>query len=179
MPGDRLYLLWSGWEGADNVAQHIYIAPMKDPLTIGGPRVRISSPEHDWERRGTPHVNEAPQALRRDERLFVIYSASGSWTDDYCLGQLAWTGGDVLDPRSWEKARAPVFSRTDEVFGPGHCSFAKSRDGREDWIFFHAAKRRGAGWDRRIHMQRFTWRADGTPDFGRPAPAGSPLPAPN
>lgn len=178
MPDERLYFAWSGWEGVENVAQHLYIAPMSDPLTISGERVRIASPEHDWERIGRPWVNEGPQALWHGDRLFVIYSASGSWDDDYCLGRLDWTGGDPLDPASWAKHPEPVFSRTDQVFGPGHASFVKSRDSREDWIVYHAARYSHAGWDRNIRTQRFHWRPDGTPDFGIPVPAGVPLPLP-
>jgi GH43 family beta-xylosidase len=179
MPGDRLYMIWSGWEGFENVAQHLYIAPMADPWTICGERVRISSPEHEWERRGDPLVNEGPQVLRNGERLFIIYSASGSWGDDYCLGQLAWTGGDVLDPKSWIKKSVPAFSRTEDVFGPGHCCFAKSRDGAEDWLIYHSARESGSGWRRRVNMQRFAWSADGSPEFGRPIAAGIELPEPS
>ncbi|MFM1945446.1 MAG: hypothetical protein RI897_4428 [Verrucomicrobiota bacterium] len=168
MPGGGLYFLWSGWEGFENVAQHLYIAGMSDPWTIRGERVRISSPEHVWERRGEPWVNEGPQVLWRGGRLFVIYSASGSWTDDYCLGQLSWGGGDPLDPASWSKKPEPVFSSAGDVYGPGHCSFVRTRDGEEDWMIYHSAKHRGAGWNRRVNMQRFGWTADGDPDFGVP-----------
>ena len=38
----RLYFLWSGWEGTEDVDQRLYIAPMSDPWTISGPRVEIS-----------------------------------------------------------------------------------------------------------------------------------------
>ncbi len=174
MPDGRLFFIWSGWEGAENVAQHLYIAPMSDPFTLSGERVRLSSPELDWELHGRPLINEGPQVLWHGERLFIIYSASGSWGDDYCLGQLAWTGGNPLDPKAWLKKPTPVFSRTPEVFGPGHASFVKSRDGTEDWIVYHSAKRSGAGWDRRVNLQRFQWHADGSPDFGTPVPARVP-----
>ncbi len=33
-------------------------------------------------------ICEGPQILRRNGKLFLIYSASGSWTEDYCLGML-------------------------------------------------------------------------------------------
>ena len=178
-PDGRLYFVWSGWEGFENVAQHLYIAPMSNPWTISGERVKISSPELEWELHGKPLINEGPEALWNGDRLFLIYSASGSWGDDYCLGQLAWTGGDVLDPKAWVKKPVPVFSRTPEVFGPGHCCFARSRDDREHWIIFHSAKRSGAGWNRRVNMQRFTWNPDGSPDFGTPTPAGVCVPEPS
>jgi len=151
---------------------------MSDPLTISGERVCIARPEHDWEQHGQPLVNEGPEVLWHGAKLFIIYSASGSWSDDYCLGQLSWTGGDVLDPHSWVKKSTPAFSPTSEVHGPGHASFVKSRDGNEDWIVYHAAKHQGSGWSRNVRIQRLTWNSDGSPDFGIPIPAGTPLTVP-
>lgn len=179
MPGDKLYFLWSGWKGTNNVSQELYIAPMSNPWTISGERVCISEPEHPWEKIGNPWINEGPQALWHSNRLFIIYSASGSWDDDYCLGQLAWNGGDVMQRSSWIKKPVPVFSRAPEVFGPGHCSFVESPDGREDWIVYHAARRSHGGWDRSIRMQRFTWHPDGSPDFGTPIANGVPQRTPS
>lgn len=179
LPDGRLYLIWSGWEGATNVAQNLYIAPMRDPWTVSGERVLLSRPELPWERIGQPWVAEGPEVLWNGGQLFVIYSASGSWTDDYCLGQLRFTGGDVLDPRSWAKRPEPVFTRTEAVFGPGHASFTRSPDGREDWIVYHSARRKGAGWYRQINAQRFGWNPDGSPHFGRPLDPGTPVPEPS
>ena len=179
MPGDKLYFLWSGWKSTNNVSQEIYLAPMINPWTLGGERVCISEPEHPWEKIGNPWVNEGPQALWNSNRLFIIYSASGSWDDDYCLGQLTWTGGDLMHPSSWIKKPVPVFSRAPEVFGPGHCSFVKSPNGQEDWIVYHAARRRHGGWDRSIRMQRFTWHPDGSPNFGKPIANGVPQRVPS
>jgi len=179
LPDGRLYFIWSGWEGTQNVAQNLYIAPMKDPWTVSGERVLLSRPGLPWERLGQPYVNEGPEVLWHGERLFVIYSASGSWTDDYCLGQLSFQGGDVLDPKAWVKLGTPVFSRTEKVWGPGHASFTRSPDGREDWIVYHSAKTRGSGWYRQVSAQRFGWKADGTPDLGQPFAPGTPLPEPS
>ncbi|MGZ8938101.1 MAG: glycoside hydrolase family 43 protein [Limisphaerales bacterium] len=179
MPGDKLYFIWSGWEGATNGAQNIYIAPMSDPFTISGERVCISRPEYSWEQHGWPKVNEGPEPLWNGAQLFIIYSASGSWTDHYCLGQLTWTGGEPLDPKSWVKKSEPIFSATDSVFGPGHCSFVKSRDGKEDWIIYHSAQSKGSGWRRHINIQLFTWHADGSPNLGSPMSPGEPIPIPS
>jgi GH43 family beta-xylosidase len=55
----------------------------------------------------------------------------------------------------------------------------KSPDGTEDWIIYHAAKHSGAGWDRNLRAQKFTWQADGSPDFGTPVSAGVPLTVPS
>lgn len=169
------YFIWSGWEGFENVQQNLYIAMMNTPWSISGERVCISAPEHEWERIGSPYINEAPQVLKREGQLHIIYSASGSWTDDYCLGQLTYMGGDVLKKGSWVKKAQPVFSKTPSVFGPGHACFVKSPDRAQDWIVYHAAKHSGAGWDRNIRAQRFSWNADGSPNFGVPVPAGVPV----
>ena len=179
MPGGKLYFIWSGWEGFEDGAQNLYIASMSDPFTISGERVRISRPEHAWEKRVWPVVNEGPEPLWNGAQLFLIYSASGSWTDHYCLGQLTFVGGDPLDAQSWRKKSTPVFQATDSVFGPGQCSFVKSRDGKEDWIVYHSAREKGSGWRRQINMQRFTWHTDGSPNFGTPIPPGEPIPLPS
>jgi GH43 family beta-xylosidase len=91
---------------------------------------------------------------------------------------LTWTGGDVLNPKSWVKKPEPVFARTADVFGPGHCSFVKSPDGKEDWIIYHAHIAQGER-QRDIRIQRFTWNPDGSPNFGAPISPGVPLRRPS
>jgi GH43 family beta-xylosidase len=179
--GDRLYFLWSGWEGTEDVRQDLFIAPMRDPWTLSGPRVAIARPTFDWETRGAPPaVNEGPQALVRDGRVLVAFSASGSWTDHYNLGLLwARADADLLDPKSWTKLPDPVFASTDKVLAPGHGSFVASPDGREDWHVYHAARHPGAGWSRLIRAQPFTWGADGFPIFGAPADPDRPIALPS
>lgn len=168
------YFIWSGWEGFENIRQNLYIAMMDSPWSICGDRLCISTPEYEWEKVGSPEVNEGPQVLKNEGQLYLIYSASGSWTDDYCLGQLTYIGGSVMKKESWVKKSTPVFSKTESVFGPGHACFVKSPDGAEDWIVYHAAKHKGAGWNRSVRAQRFIWGADGSPDFGTPVPADVP-----
>jgi len=177
----RLYMIWSGWEGEKNGEQDIYIAEMKDPFTITGPRVRISSPVYDWETHGDlnepnlkhVNVNEGPQILKHGKKLFLVYSGSGCWTDNYSLGMLtADDSSDLLKPASWKKAPQPVFKSSPEngVYAPGHNSFFTSPDGKESWILYHANDNPGdgCGGKRSPRIQQFTWKADGTPDFGIP-----------
>jgi len=165
----RLFFVWSGWPSNRNGRQNIYIAPMSDPATISGPRALIARPTEDWERVGMP-ICEGPQVLQRDGRTFLVYSASGSWTPDYCLGLLVNKTGDFLNPNDWEK-RGPVFNKTEYVWGLGHCSFVKSPCQTEDWILYHSKSSKAHGWkDRDVHAKRFTWTADGLPDFGTPLP---------
>lgn len=174
----ELYAIWSGWPGSTNGLQNLYIAPMSNPWTISGERVLLATPEHAWEK-VEMSICEGPQILDRHGKLFIVYSASGSWAEDYCLGMLQFTGGAILDPLNWTKWDAPVLKKTDKVWGIGHCSFVQSPDGMEDWILFHAKSRKKAGWnDRHIHAQRFTWTEAGEPFFGQPIPAGIEIPAP-
>ena len=171
------YFVWSGWPGSTNGQQNLYIAKMLDPFTLEGEGVLLSQPTYDWERQAMP-INEGPEALVKDDTVFLIYSASGSWTDDYCLGMLISRGDDLLDPAAWTKQPQPVFSGTDEVFGPGHASFVLSPDGTQDWIVYHSARYSGAGWDRIINAQPFQW-VDGLPVFGTPMPSGTRQPVPS
>ena len=165
----RRYLLWSGWPGRRNGQQNLYIAPMKDPATISGGRVLLAMPDQCWERVAMP-ICEGPQVLKRNGEIFVVYSASGSWTPDYCLGLLHNRTKDLLNPAAWIK-HGPVFKKTEQVWGVGHCSFVKSLCQTEDWIIYHSKSSRQPGWDDRdVHAKRFSWTSDGFPDFGSPLP---------
>jgi len=174
-----LYFIWSGWPGTQDGLQNLYIAPMSDPLTISGPRVLLATPDQPWE----SWIEEGPEVLQRDGVVFVVYAANLSWTDNECLGMLVNRDGNYLNPASWTKSSSPVFATVTttngSVYGPGHCGFTKSLDGTEDWIFYHAAKYSGTGWNRNIRMQSFSWTTNGYPSFGQPVPAGMALPIPS
>ncbi len=176
---NSLYFIWSGWAGGSSGPQNIYIAPMSNPWTISAERSLISAPNNSWERIGWS-VNEGPEVLQHNGKIFIVYSVSGGSTPDYCLGMLTNSNGNVLDPNSWTKSPGCVFAKTDLVFGPGHNSFVKSPDQTEDWIIYHARNSSLQTWaGRTTRAQRFTWNADGTPNFSVPAPFGVTLPTPS
>jgi hypothetical protein len=54
-------------------------------------------------------------------------------------------------------------------------------DGTEDWIVYHANSSTTQGCDinRTTRAQKFTWNADGTPNFGTPVALGTRLPSPS
>ena len=202
----KIYAIWSGWEGDVNGVQSLYIAELENPWTIKGHRVKISTPEFPWEKvgdnpsRSRPDpernpasdpenplhvdVNEGPEVLQHDDKIFVVYSASACWVDFYALGMLtAPVNSDLLDSRSWKKSPIAKFwqSPSARAFGTGHNGFFKSPDGKEDWIIYHANSEpnQGCGSHRAPRAQPFTWNADGTPAFGRPVPVGQPLARPS
>jgi GH43 family beta-xylosidase len=133
----HLYALWSGWETIDaGFPQHLYIAPMSDPVTIAGERHLISEPTYDWER-SVAALNEGPQVLRNPDLL-------------------EWTGGDVCRPESWRKRPEPILT------GGGHGCFVEA-GGRHNAVY-HRKTSSDPGWeDREIVVEPFTWDPDGYP----------------
>lgn len=175
----KLYTIWSGWPGATDGQQNLYIAEMADPWTLRTARVLLSSPDFNWERHGLP-INEGPQILINDGQLHVIYSASGYWRDEYALGRLTYDGtGNLLDPSNWSKSSTPVFKQAGDIVGTGHASFTKSPDGTQDWIVYHA-HHDANNWqdDRDVLIQPFEFNGDGTPNFGSPLPKSTVIEAP-
>ena len=187
------YLLWSGWEGDGDGEQRIYIAHMKNPTTLDSERVMLSYPKYPREQVGDllnrpemPHVNvnEGPEILQHGDDIFLVYSGSACWTDYYSLWVVrAKSGSNLLDTKSWTKYDHPFFQQDREahIFGTGHNGFFKSLDGKEDWIIYHANPGPGEGCDnkRSPRIQKFTWNADGTPNFGKPIATNIPLSKPS
>lgn len=177
--GASRYFIWSGWEGTVNDKQHLYIAQMSNPWTISSARTRIATPTYSWETNTTPQVNEGPQVIVRGSTISLVYSASGSWTDGYCLGLVtAGTSANLLNAASWTKKSAPLFASANGIYGPGHHSFTKSPDGTQDWLVYHAARWQGSGWTRNVRTQPFGWNADNTPNLGAPVNPNAPIAKP-
>lgn len=185
--GGKLYAVWSGWQGSVNVDQRIYIAEMSNPYTIIGDRIELSKPEYPWELDGEPRINEGAQvAISPDGVVNVIYSASGSWTDNYCLGRLTLKkGGNPMDAADWEKGTETVFQKNGtSTFSTGHACFTTSPDGTENYMVYHATRGSAQGWNGRgVRTQKFSWNKDGTPNFGKATsyngkvnrPSGTPV----
>ena len=188
----QLYMIWAGWEGDTNGQQNIYIAKMKNPTQIDGERVLISSPTNPWELHGALHddvnpaqvnVNEGPQFLSHKKKVFIVFSASGCWTDNYSLGLLTFTGkNNLLNPLAWMKSDKPILEQSDKtkVYAPGHNSFFKSPNGKEDWILYHANSNPGdgCGVKRSPRMQQIKWDKNGNPVIGNPISEGVSLAIP-
>ena len=180
----KRYALWSGWDAPGTDRQFLYIAPMKSPVELAGPRVLLAENDtHLWERTeekpDSRGLAEGPQVLQNGGRTFVTYSTAASWLPTYKLGLLELTGEDPLDPAAWTKHPEPVFQATEQTYGVGHSCFVKSPDDKEWWHVYHAKRDRSPGWQRAIFIQPFTFTAAGLPDFGRPVAPGSELPRPS
>ena len=182
--GGKRYALWSGWDAPGTDQQYLYIAPMKSPTELAGPRVLLChNADYLWERTeeklDSRGLNEGPQILQHAGRTFVTYSCAASWLPTYKLGMLELVGRDPLDPKAWKKFAEPVFQATEQTYGVGHSCFAQSPDGSQWWHIFHAKRDRNPGWRRAVFVQPFTFDADGTPQFGEPVAPGTVLDLPS
>lgn len=179
--GGERYFIYSPYVGPDSV---LAIARMADPWTLAGEESIIARPEHGWEKQGGRQILEGPEFLPGPKGdLFISYSASACWSDDYALGLLrAPRGSDPLDPEAWTKAPQPVFTKSPEngVYAPGHNGFFTTAGGREHWIIYHANPGPGMRCTprRSPRIQRFGWSADGAPLFGEPVSSRTEIEAP-
>lgn len=83
-PNGKLYFIWSGWTDPGNGGeQQLYIAEMCSPVQICSDRVLLHEPKNDWQRSDGQGVNEGPEVLVNNGRTFLVYSAAGSWSDNY------------------------------------------------------------------------------------------------
>ncbi len=175
------YFVYSAYVGDHS---DLVIARMANPWTLSGPQVDIAHPTYAWEMHGGRKILEAPEFLAGPgDKIFLTYSASACWSDDYALGMLtANKEADLLDPASWRKSPHPVFAKSvaNSVYATGHNGFFKSPDGRQDWIIYHAnpGPGLGCGKQRSPRAQPFHWNKDGTPDFGVPVKTGQAMSPP-
>ncbi|MFO0977807.1 MAG: family 43 glycosylhydrolase [Planctomycetaceae bacterium] len=180
----KRYAIWSGWDQPGSDQQYLYIAPMKSPTELAGPRVRLcDNDDHLWERiepaadkRG---LHEGPQIFQAKDSTAIVYSCGASWLPTYKLGLLELVGTDPLLPESWKKRPKPVFEGTEATYGVGHSCFVKSLDDKEWWHVFHAKRDREPGWRRSVFVQPMKVGSRGYPIFGQPVEPGELLNKPS
>lgn len=145
------YMTWTGERGRGTADHHqtLNIAKLINPYTIEGDGNVICVAEYDWETRGYaynattgvsyPKVVEGATAVYGDNgEIMIIYSASGYWTNYYCLATMILKdNADPLLKNSWIKATEPIFQRQNGVFGPGHAAYTTDAAGNR-WMIYHA-----------------------------------------
>lgn len=168
----KQYICYSRVPGLSG--QVLDIREMSDPLTFTDNWAEIARSTYDWELvppyTGTG-INEGAFFVRRGERLFIIYSANGCWSDDYCLGVLEYKGGEVCNPTSWFKHPKPLFVKGNGIYGVGHASFFYSPDGSELWCAYHCLLRTNpecTEMDRHTCVQKIDFDENDYPVMGLP-----------
>lgn len=175
------YLVWAQHPPEMEGNTALYIAEMENPWTIKQPQIEITRPEYDWEKQ-LYNVNEGAAVIKKNGRIFMTYSASGT-NHNYAVGLLtADEDANLLNPDSWKKSKKPVFKTSEEngIYGPGHNSFTTTPNGETDLFVYHARSYKEIDGDplsdpnRHTRVQVLRWNEDGTPDFGIPLPDNAP-----
>ena len=136
----KLYYVCSAY--VDVAHQCIYIAEMENPYTLktdengNNNAVMLSRPQRSWEKHGW-WVNEGPAVLYKDDAVYIVYSASGYSSGEYCLGMLTFKGGNVMKKSSWSKSLGKVFGKGNGLYHTGHCSFLY-RENDDVYMVYHA-----------------------------------------
>ena len=167
---EQLYAFWGSL--ADKHVEGAVMAPMASPTSITAHRREIGL-----------HA-EGPRAIVHGDQLIMTGATGGFASKNYALTALVYTAdaGPIDEKASW-KDLGPLFESTADVWGPSRASFTVSADGSENWMMYHSkvfnADDNGV---REVNIKEFTFKEDGTPDFGTPpgpseflaSPAGDP-----
>ena len=177
----RRWFVYSAYDGPDSV---LALAPLANPWTLAAPEVVIARPDKPWERQGGRQILEGPAFLPGPKGgLFLAYSASACWSDDYALGLLRlMPNADPMDSAAWVKSPFPVLAKApaNNVYAPGHNAFFSAAGGKEQWIIYHANDGANVGCKatRSPRVAQMRWSAEGAPVFPVPIRAGTTAPAP-
>ena len=177
LPSGELYLLWSGWPERrhETETQCIYIARMENPWTLSSERVMISKPEYEWERQwinpdGTRsaypiYVNENPEAFVSPDgqRVIVLYSASGIWTEYTTTGMLsAPATANLLDNTVWTKHPEPLLiPDTISYVSIADIYLLPSVDKTQTMMVYEKKRREHGNIVRDTYMKPVEWDEDG------------------
>lgn len=169
--------------------QVLEIREMSDPLTFTDNLAIISRPTLSWELvepyTGPSAINEGAFFIQNNGRVFIVYSANGCRSADYCLGVLEYTGGEICDESNWIKHPNPLFVKGNGIYGPGHASFFSSPDGKETWCAHHCILESDPDfstnvWPKRyLCLQKIGFDETGYPVMGVPTGKDVSVPVPS
>ena len=175
--GGQIYMLITT-NGEGVTYNSIYAAKFSDPVTRTGPWSLIAVPNGGagtWECAHSRCIDEGGSAVVHGSNVFLLFSAGGYESPDYCVGMLtASTSADLTVQGNWTKSSGCVIARnnTASVYGPGSAIWFKSPDGTQDWVVYHvktSTTNNMNGDDRKLEAMQVTWDGSGNPVF--PAPS--------
>ena len=128
------------------------------------------------------HRFEVGFFVEKNDRLYIIYSANGCWSDHYLLGVLEHTGGALCDKNNWIKHESPLLVYGNVVYGPCHASFFYSPDKTELWCAYHGLKKHNENATpdtRYMNVQRVDFDDSGYPVMGKAIGYDADIPCPS
>lgn len=136
------YVIWAQQSPVYKIST-LYLGEVNpaEPWKLISLPMKLTEPEYAWEKVRFP-VNEGPAVLKKNGKVFVAFSASGTGPE-YCMGLLETEEtADLLQTESWKKYDTPLLSSEDltDEFGPGHNSFTTDENGN-DVCVYHARSR--------------------------------------
>ena len=101
----KQYICYSSF--FEDKGQVLEICDLVNPYTFGQKSAMIAMADLEWELIppyiGKYAIVEGAFFVERGNRLYIIYSANGCWSDPYCPGVLAQTGGSLCDAAKGKK----------------------------------------------------------------------------
>lgn len=166
------YLVWSYRKGIGtkkDTGSMLYIARTDEnnPYVLTSEPVLLSRPLYGWENIQGTINNEGPYALVTNDTVYITYSGGAAGGYTYALGLLSIPiGSDCLNVSKWKKASTPVLSyySIDKIYGPGHNSFFKDKNG-DIMILYHAEQELTKAGERCSAMHRVHTDIEGRPVF--------------
>ena len=155
--------------------QLLEIREMTDPVTFGEKRAIISRACYDWEMippfDEKSSINEGAFFVKNEEKLFIIYSANGTFQNEYCLGVLEYLGGEMCCKDNWKKQDKPLLVQGNGIYGPGHATFFRSPDKKELWCAYHGMTicndEKKEVVKRHLNLQKVHFDQNGLPVMGK------------
>lgn len=158
------YVIWSQREFLPkDLGAWLYFAKLnpEEPWKLASEPILLTKPEYGWENNHT-FVVEGPFALKREDTLYVTYSAAAVDTS-YVVGLLTLQKGqDILDASSWKKTNYPILTSRSVPgeYGTGHNAYVEDENG-DIWNTYHA--RPGVDAPRCSGIRQVHFDVDGQP----------------
>jgi GH43 family beta-xylosidase len=164
---------------AGNHESHIYGMKLNDDMiTVSGEPTLLLRPDQIWEMKSGPDWfwNEGAKLIEHAGTYYLMYSANFFGSRDYSVGYA--TSSNPLGPFVKYENNPVLFSRSDEVSGPGHNSITVSPDGSELFIVYHTHTIPIiGGGNRQMSLDRMGFRKDGTLFVNGPTLSVQPPPS--
>ncbi len=127
--------------------QSLFITEMSSPTSFTGRSVQIATATYSWEisNKDTVEILEGPFAYTgaSDGKLYILYSANETATDNYCTGLLRFDGkstDSITNASLWYKYSEPIQKKDPSlgIYSPGAAVLTTSPDGSDVWMIYHA-----------------------------------------